>query len=230
MVTTAKLPPSVSTSAVGETWDNCSFQGKSTPILHWDYFDGIQAAYQVQIDNTSAGFPNPEVDTGEILSSSSSYAPTYTFSWDKKYWWRVKAKNQQGVWSNWSNVDDFKTPEHAYPYPGFSWLPQEPNQGEVVVFTPDETGLFYLWTITEGEGQYTDGTGPTNEEPHIKFLASTNRIKLKVTDADAYSCESLPAEGTLLEARLPLPEYKEIPPMIWLQKALATVVDFFHVF
>ena len=225
VVTIAKLPPSVSTD--GETWNHCSFEGKSIPILNWNYSDGTQVAYWVQIDNTAASFPSPEVDTGEILSSSQSYAPTYNFNWDTKYWWRVKAKNQQGVWSNWSNIDDFTTPEHAYPWSGFSWLPQEPNQGEVVVFDPEETNVYYLWTFNQGAldtYEPADGTSETSEEPHIKFLISNNKAKLKVTDktSQVYSCESEEKEIT---AQMPLPEYKEVPPIIWLKKLFAALVN-----
>jgi len=221
VVTTAKLPPSVSTA--GETWNHCSFEEKSIPTLNWNYSDGTQASYWIQIDNTSAGFPNPEVDTGEIQISSQSYAVTfYDLDWDTKYWWRVKAKDQQGVWSNWSNIDNFTTPEHAYPYPGFSWVPQEPSQQEVVVFTPDQTGLAYLWTITEGTGEYVDGTGSASQSPHIEFLTPDNKIKLVITDSDDYSCES--AEEAIT-AELPLPEYHEAPPIIWLRKALTTLAS-----
>lgn len=219
----------------GEIWDNCSFQGKSIPTFHWTYSDpngDPQAAYEIRIDNNS-GFP-ADPDSTEFIDSGSaatSYTPSHRLdewaawmNWNTNYWWIVRVRDNQGNWSAWSNADQFKSPQHAYPYPGFSWVPQEPNQEEVVVFTPDETDLFYFWTITEGEGEYADSTGPTNEEPHIKFLAADNKVKLKVTDTDAYSCESAEREVT---AQLPLPEYKETPPIIWLKTTLASIAGFF---
>ena len=148
--------------------------------------------------------------------------------WDTTYNWKVRVKDDHGNWSEFSNPNSFKTPKHTYPYPGFFWDPLEPTQEEVVVFTPDQTGVYYLWTVTEGEGVYTDGTGPTNKEPHIKFLTTTNRIKLKVTDSDAFFCESEPAEGTLLETQLPLPEYREVPPIIWLKNFFSEVASIFN--
>jgi len=220
----------------GETWDHCSFQDQSVPTFRWTYTDpnsDPQASYEIRIDNNS-GFPaNPDptefVDAG---GAATSYAPSHRLEewsdwmdWNTNYWWIVRVKDDQGDWSSWSDPDKFESPRHAYPWSGFTWLPEEPNQKEVVVFTPDETGFFYLWAVTLGEGEYADGTGPTNEEPHISFLTSDNRVKLRTTDSDAYSCESQEQE---ISAQLPLPEYKETPPIIWLKEALAGLAEIFQ--
>ena len=222
VVTIASQPPSV--SAAGETWNNCSVKGKSIPILNWNYVDGTQAAYQVQIDNTSASFPTPEVDTGKVISSSASYAPSFAFNWDTNYWWRVKAKNQSGVWSNWSNTDNFNTPEHAYPWSEFSWEPAEPTQGETAEFDSSEAEAFggagissYLWTITQGAGAFVDSTTNASANPRIQFSASNNKVELQVTDSDGYSCD----KEEDITAQLPLPEYKEVAPTSWLEKIFA---------
>ncbi|MFH1780944.1 MAG: hypothetical protein ABH841_02985 [Candidatus Nealsonbacteria bacterium] len=218
----------------GVTWDNCTFKDISIPTFHWSKFsdpdkDDYQTVYEIRIDD-NAGFPkNP--DSAEFVASGtigSSYAPTDRIdewadwmSWNKNYWWIVRVKDNHNNWSEWSdaNLSKFASPAHAYPYPGFSWLPEEPNQKEVVVFDPDATDVYYLWTFNQGAldtYEPTDDTSETDEEPHIKFLTSANTVKLKVTDKEYdYFCESQPFTGTLLEAQLPLPEYKEVPPMMW---------------
>jgi len=222
----------------GASWTNCSFRDKSIPTFHWTYDDpdgDPQAAYEIWIDS-SAGFPDPKFNNLVNLAATA-YALDLSqdddsdwldeLNWNTKYWWKVKVKDDQDNWSVWSDTFSFTTPLHAYPWSGFSWLPQDPSQDEVVVFTPEETGFYYLWTITEGEGVYTNETGPTSEEPHIKFLTTTNKIKLEVTDFDAYSCESSEQEIT---AQLPLPEYKETAPIIWLKKFWSNLAGFFNGF
>jgi len=246
VVTTAKLPPSVSTAGDGETWDHCSYKGKSIPILNWNYSDGTQAAYWVQIDNTAASFPSPEVDTGEILSSSQSYAATlYNFNWNTNYWWRVKVKNQQGVWSGWSNVDNFNTPQHAYPWPDFTHQPQTPAAGEEISFIDSSTcydsgespyfcktntGNRYQWDF-EDDGQIDCDSNINSacrgDVTHIYPTAGDYTTRLYVTD-DAGTCDT--TGDTPITTQLPLPEYKEVPPIIWLKKILAAVVDFFDGF
>jgi len=226
----------------GVTWDNCTFQGKSIPTFHWTYNDADdnplgtdpQTAYEIRIDD-NAGFsndPDPTEFIDSIIGAGTSYNPSHRLEewiewmdWDKGYWWIVRVRDDNDNWSEWLDSTKFDTPIHAYPYPGFIWLPQEPNQKETVIFTPDETDLFYFWTVAQGEAAFVDSTGPTNEQPHIVFESVDNKVKLKITDDDGYCCESDEQEIT---AQLPLPEYKEVAPIIWLKNFLAGAVKFFN--
>jgi len=225
-------PPDKPTKSQETTWDHCVFLGKSIPTLYWTYSDpddvppgtDPQTAYIIEVDE-NASF-NPPVFHFVSNTGSTSYALNVDWlDWNATYFWRVSVKDSHNNWSATSSAQQFKTPQEAYPYSGFTWEPQEPNQKEVVIFTPDDAGLpSYLWTVTEGTAVFTDSTGPTSEQPHIIFESIDNKIKLQVTK-DSYTCESAEYEIT---ANLPLPEYHEVPPIVWLKKSLsslATLLD-----
>jgi hypothetical protein len=224
----------------GATWFNCSFQDKSIPVFHWTYSDpdgDTMAGYELWLDS-NAEFPDPKFNN---LVATSGTSTAYTLeltddeeddwlsslAWDTTYYWKVRVQDSEEAWSDWSETYSFQTPLHAYPWAGFSWAPEEPNQEEVVIFDPVQSGVNYLWTVTQGEGTYADSTGPTNENPHIIFSTPDNKIKLRVTDSVPYTCES---EEIDLEANLPLPEYEEVSPVSWLKEFLASLPDFSDVF
>ncbi|MBI2042472.1 MAG: hypothetical protein HYT21_01880 [Candidatus Nealsonbacteria bacterium] len=238
-VTTAlsfNRPPSA--GIVEETWNHCSIQGRSIPVFSWTYSDSDgdpQAAYEIEVDSNSA-FQAPKfnhvVNTGSTsyaldLSQDDNSDWISELSWNTTYFWRVKVKDSDGNWSDWTNSDQFKTPFHAYPWPDFNWAPAEPSQGEVVIFNPDASVLYggtsvssYLWTITQGEAVFVDETGTASRYPHIIFDTTDNQMRLRITDSDGYSCQTSTKTVTV---HLPLPEYEEAPPSTWLNLILAIV-------
>ncbi len=252
-----KPGPDTSYGSSGVTWDNCIFQGESIPTFHWIYSDpddvplgtDPQTAYEIQVSET--GSFNGDIFNYLVNNSAASYTldltkdddlldgtldpgdlpasmQDYQLNWDKEdYRWRIKVKDSHNNWSEWSTPQLFKTPEEAYPYPGVSWDPLSPNQKEVVIFTPDQTGSdSYSWIVNEDTGagyQFVDGTDILDEEPHIKFLTADNTVKLRVT-RDSYFCESQEYEIT---ANLPLPEYKETAPIIWLKRIFSSFAVLF---
>jgi hypothetical protein len=226
----------------GETWNHCSIQGKSVPVFAWNYSDpdgDPQASYEIEVDN-NASFAAPKFNH-LVNSPSTSYALDLShdddsdwiseLAWNTTYFWRVRVKDSYGNWSVWMTPDELKTPFHAYPWPDFEWFPQEPNQGEAVLFDPDSSQAYgeteissYLWTITEGAGEFVEGTDSFSRYPYISFSTADNQIRLRVTDSGGYSCQSSAKEIT---AQLPLPEYQEVPPTGWIQKILAAISEFF---
>ncbi|MEK7212094.1 MAG: hypothetical protein AAB686_00260, partial [Patescibacteria group bacterium] len=211
----------------GATWDNCIFAGKSIPTFHWTYSDpnnDLQAAYEIEVDDNAA-FAAPKFNH-LVNVAATSYALDLSqddngdwltaLDWQTSYHWRVRVKDIPGAWSEWSSNNQFQTPNQAYPYSGFSWAPQTPNQGEVVVFTPDNSGYTYLWTITLGSATFTDNTTNASQNPHIIFNSRTNKVKLQVTQG-SYSCTS---QEYTISANLPLPGYREVSPFIWLKNFL----------
>lgn len=225
--------PAKPSTVAEEVWNNCSFEDASVPTLEWTYSDADpQTAFEVRI-GPNASFP-PSPGTDEYTASggaSTAYTPITTtwadyMEWNHNYWWIVRVKDSY-TWSPWSNANMFATPVHAYPWPEFTWIPEDPNQDEVVIFDPVETGVNFLWTVTQGDGTFTDETNPTSEVPHVTFSTFENRIKLRVTDSVPYSCES---DEQSIEASLPLPEYEEIPPVGWFNKTWQGLVDLFDGF
>ncbi len=226
----------------GEAWNHCSVQGISIPVFSWNYSDpdgDPQAAYEIEVDG-DASFATPKFNY-VVNSPSTSYALDLDDSdwiselaWNTTYFWRVRVKDSYGNWSEWMTPDEFKTPFHAYPYPEFEWVPEDPNQGEAVLFDPDSSQAYggaevsqYLWTIAEGEGEFVEDTDSSSRYPYVSFSATDNKMRLRITDSDGYSCQGQAEDIT---AELPLPEYEEAVPIGWLKKTLASIADFINSF
>lgn len=210
----------------GISWQNCTFEDESTPTFHWTYSDSDSdpmAAYEIEVDENDA-FLVPKFNHLVNLASTAytldlrqddenpdnlpSSLQDYELDWNATYFWRVRVKDNKGLWSVWSQPKQFKTLQTSYPYPGFTWEPQEPNMAEVVVFTPDNlTATTYLWEIIEGSGEFVDDTTAASQIPHIKLTATSNSIQLTVTNSEG-SC----SKEQDLTAWYPLPHYKEVSP------------------
>ena len=203
-------PPSVSCND-NEVFVYCT--DSKHPILYWSYSDpesNPQAAYQIQADNNS-NFSSPEDNTGWHEISSTAYTCSGNFSWNTKYYWRVRVRDSEGGESSWSSPScDFSTPLHAYPEPDFNWQPERPAPEEETQFFDqttyhNSTGSVWVWTFQDG-----DPSTSAEENPLIIFQSpGAKTVTLTVADSDGYSC---PADPQTLNASLPLPKWKEIKP------------------
>lgn len=216
-------PASPTFSSPVETWSSCSLAGVSKITLYWQYSDADgdpQDSYQVLVDN-NPGFSSPEIDSclspepNTCLSgnSSQSYTPITALNWNTTYYWKVKVKDNQGNWSNFSNSKSFATPSHAYPWIDFNWLPSSPKANELVQFSSASTtfyggasGLSWAWDFGDS------GIASTQNPTHSYLTQGTYLIKLGVCDNSSYCCTGTDGRQKSLQISLPLPEWKEISP------------------
>ena len=94
------------------TWD-------TTPLLDWEDVAGA-AGYHAQV-NTNDSFTGTMVGDDSTITTSQ-YQVTTTLTDNTTYYWRVKAKNADGVWSEWGNtwslIIDVEPPINPSPYDG----------------------------------------------------------------------------------------------------------------
>ncbi|MBZ9572489.1 fibronectin type III domain-containing protein, partial [Patescibacteria group bacterium] len=115
----------------------CGVTGYPPVRLGWEFFDpdgDNQSAYQIQVDD-DPNFLSPEVDSGQVSSPSTEYAPT-TLSFATTYYWQVEVWDDKTtpVSSGWVNGPSFTTISHPFPLVDFDWSPQYPTREEVVQF------------------------------------------------------------------------------------------------
>ncbi len=139
------------------------------PIFTWNAVS-YAYRYQIQIDDKNT-FYTPVVDDSNITSSSSYLCPVSLS--DKRYWWRVRARQEHSGWEDWSETGTFivsvGTPVPLSPVddtvatntPTFTWSPI-PNALKYRIQV-DEYNTFYTpivddSTITQEEYTLLDTT------------------------------------------------------------------------
>jgi hypothetical protein len=242
----------------GESWSHCLFQEISLPTFYWTYSDpdgDPQTAYEIRIDNDS-DFSVVDGDEyqcdGAICSggASTAYTPIPAdwsdwMAWNTNYWWIVRVKDDHENWSEWSDPNNFLTPIHAYPHPDFTHQPQFPAAEEEVLFTDTSTcynitgnsyscknnvNNRYQWDFEDDGIIDCD----SNINPACRGDATTSystagdyTVRLYITN-DIGTCDG--TGDTPISAARPLPEYREVPPIIWLKKIFAGIIDFLNGF
>lgn len=242
----------------GVTWDYCSFQNLSLPTFHWTYSDpegDPQTAYEIRIDNDS-DFSVIDGDEylcgGEVCSGgdSTAYTPIPAdwsdwMDWNTAYWWIVRVKDSYENWSEWSNATNFSSPLHAHPSPEFTHEPAIPTADEEVTFIDasicydsggssysckDSVNNRYQWDFEDDLIIDCD----SNVNPACRGNATTSYpesgtylVRLYVTD-DLGTCDT--TGDTPITTSIPLPEYREVPPIIWMKNLFASFLELFNGF
>ncbi len=199
---------------LSETWNDCtSFKELSMPTFKWNYShpdDIPQHGYQIKI------YGENELDLISEIASDS-YAPE--MFWvrenllfgEKTYSWQVRVKDENDNWSDWSEIKEFQTREHAYPWIDFSWAQERPSVNEIVQFT-DQSETYggadkqsWEWIFPDANPSYSNLENPTTT---FSFVG-VESVSLKVTDSSGFYCP----KSQDITISLPLPEYKEVAPI-----------------
>ncbi len=215
-VTITNSPPTASNAIITQP-DYCT-TGPSA-FVGWTYSDpngNPQSAYQVQVDDQGS-FNSPEVDSGKILNSGTSYFTgngVPPWAWDITYRARVRVWDSLDAVSGWTTSSTWKTPKHAYPLVNFIWVPLlNPSANQLIQFTDQTT--FY---DTSGVGQrgwswlFKAPAGSPNstlQNPTYTYAANgTYSVSDTVTDKDGYVCSLTKP----INIDRPIPVWKEVSP------------------
>jgi len=198
--------------------DYCSIRFKPPVTLNWAFNDidgDSQSAYQIQIDDSGAGFPSPELDTGKLTSSSGIYSPDSStniygtnLSFGTVYDWKITVWDDSGAASDssgWIYGGSFGT-DPRWPNPSFTWDPDPPPAEWDVQFDSTVSNCpacTYLWDF---------GTGDTDviPDPIYVFPAlAVYNVSLRARSGGLFCTVTNPVG---VEAALPLPTWIEITP------------------
>jgi len=147
---------------------------------------------------------------------------TLAISYGGTYYWRAASKAGTGN-TNWSEPPavgpSFTTPAHAYPYIDFHWVPLHPDANQSVNFYDDSvvyggaSKSSWFWVFPSATPSSSTLQNPTG----IQFQsAGPKSVSLTVEDSDGaatadpndFKC----TDSKIVQANLPLPKWKEIPP------------------
>ena len=217
-----------------------------------------QAAYEIWVDD-DPNFPDPKFNHLVEPSASTDYAldlfqdddsPWITeLEWGSTYYWKVKVKDDHNNWSVFSDFDSFTLPSHAYGGPDFTHLPLIPSIDEVVRFTDKSkcysspgnieydckkdggAAIQYEWDFDYIAPVFTEDSIQKGDTTTTYSVQGNYEVRLKITDDTLSPPGACIGQGdSPIGATLPPPEWKEIPPFIWLNKLFAGVLKFLNGF
>ena len=198
------------------------------PKLIWTTDAARPYYYEIEIDD-DFNFNSPNVTNASSLTSSVSWIPgcnlccsaapynTILFG-GNTYYWRARAKNQEGEWGEWSSPASFITKAHCYPYPDFlcngvDCANVAPAEDDIVSLgdnsSYDDGRDHCEWSLPSGAT--TSNNVNSDCEIDVQFPVGENQlIVLDVFDSASYSCSA--SKTMNVSAALSLPEWKEVEP------------------
>jgi len=169
VTTPTNISPTNATSGLGQT-----------PTLTGNAFQDtkgyIMSASQWQV-STSINFITTLISTGDITGTSISYIiPTATLVVSTPYYWRVRYKDSNGVYSSWSNPTSFTTAASFGPttigqsYGGgyYAGKITDAGVGYYIIVAPKASG-----EITSVMWKTTNDAGPTGVQTLTNGPAAT---------------------------------------------------------
>lgn len=232
-------PPSANNLSVTppNSTDYCGITGFPPVRLGWRFWDpgDSQSAFQIQVFRLSDG--TKVADTGKISGSSEEYVLQNfgeRLEWNTGYSWQIIVWDSADIPSVWVAGPNFTTASHAFPIPDFLCNYQEdcaalrPSAEEVVTLTDNSTSdggaviISWSWDLPS-QTDIVEGNTASAELKVTFNQGEDQRITLVVSDSDSYSCSIIKS----INVTFPLPEWKEVPPVIWLRNFLAKISEFF---
>ncbi len=232
----------------------CGFQGVLKPQLRWIFEDdpgSAQTFYEVVFHTvgddpetiSDAGLVGPgtllPLKTDKREGEANSFYPhdnffrPVTIDYDQSYYWWVRAWDNYGASSTWTQFYDpdnpdgdssdytFTTYKHEFPMVDFTWFPQNPSKGEEVEFTDaskvyetgpgspkdcDEDKCDWEWTFPVSTTTFIEGTTASSTLVVTFNTSEPVIVSLKVTDGTGYNC----SKSQVISTKLELPIWKEI--------------------
>jgi len=245
-VVTSFVPPPAITN-LGNTFPAPCSQSR-IPTFSWETDAELPYDYEIRLCSNldCTGASDPLVSEETLDTSSTSWAAACTYACNVApynninfgggtYYGQVRARNLGGQWGSWTS-SSFATYSHAYPYADFlcdgaNCAGVEIYEEVVVALTNNSTTydgvLSCLWTLPV-IAQLVEGYTTSDCNIEVTFSAPppgqrNQDVTFAVTDTSNYSCSTTKT----VEIRFPLPEYKEVPPLIWLKNFFAAATKFF---
>ncbi len=175
------IPSPLSDSNIGDT----------TPLLDWENISSA-LGYHIQVSEV-IDFSSAIIENDDTLTPSEYQIVTPVTN-NTTYYWRVRIKNDDGVWGDWSSVFNFtidtSPPNTLFTVSkGVGW----PVNGDIDVdasassdsLTPSsELQVRWDW---ESDGGWDTVYSTIKTASHIYITAGTKTIKLEVKDNDGFT-------------------------------------------